>query len=186
MAREIKGKSKDTPEKRMEVFANEYITDFNGTRAYKAAGYSEKGAAAGASRLLINVKVKALISKLVEQRCDELAITKSRVLRELALMGFANMHDYVTINSEGQADIDLSALTRDKAAAIQEITVDTTGGTGDGERRQVLRTKFKLSDKRGSLELLGNNLKLFSEKHEITGAEGAPLAISIKLVKSNE
>jgi phage terminase small subunit len=86
-------------------------------------------------------------------------------------MGFANMKDFMTVDAKGQlADFDYAKLTRDHAAAIQEITVDTTGGAGDGERKLVLRTKFKLAPKRESLELLGKHLRLFTDKLEVSGS----------------
>jgi phage terminase small subunit len=78
---------------------------------------------------------------------------------------------YVRPADNGNFDLNLDDVSLDDWAAVQEITVDATGGKGDGERRKVLRTKFKLADKRGSLELLGSHLKLFTEKIEITGDE---------------
>lgn len=155
--------------KKQQLFADEYLIDLNATRAYIAAGYSKKGARAGAARLLANVNVQAYIAKKQTKRLEKLEITGERVLQELAKMGFANMLDYVTIGKDGQADVDFSQLTRDQAAAIHEISVDTTGGTGDGERRQVLRTKFKLASKTAALELLGKHLELFTEKLKLTG-----------------
>jgi len=79
------------------------------------------------------------------------------------------MHDYIKTNAMGNAYIDLSALTRDQAAAIQEITVEEyTEGRGE-EARDIKRTKFKLAEKRGSLELLGKYLKMFTDKVEHAG-----------------
>lgn len=163
---------------KQEMFIAEYLIDLNGTRAAIASGYSAKTAESQASRLLSNVKVAAVIAERQEKRLAKLEITAERVLREIALMGFCNMLDYVTIGKDGQADIDFSNLTREQAAAIQEITVDTTGGAGDGERRLVLRNKFKLGDKRGSLELLGRHLKLFTDKLEVSGFDGMAEAIA--------
>ena len=154
---------------KQEIFIAEYLVDLNATRAAISAGYSAKTADTQGARLLVNVKVAAEIAKQQGKRLAKLEITAERVLNELALMGFANMLDYISIGKDGQADIDLSALTREQAASIQEITVDTTGGAGDGERRLVLRNKFKLGDKRGSLELLGRHLKLFTDKLELSG-----------------
>lgn len=151
------------------IFIAEYLIDLNATRAAISAGYSAKTADTQGARLLVNVKVAAEIAKKQGKRLEKLEITAERVLGEIALLGFANMMDYISINGEGQADIDLSKLTREQAASIQEITVDTTGGAGDGERRLVLRNKFKLGDKRGSLELLGRHLKLFTDKLELSG-----------------
>jgi hypothetical protein len=53
-------------------------------------------------------------------------------------------------------------------ACISEITEDTTGGSGDGERRAVLRTKVKFWDKTRGLEMLGRHLKLYTDivRHE--------------------
>ena len=167
-----KGKSQDN---RKKTFIHEYVKDFNATRAYIAAGYSEDGATQGASRLLANVKVREAVEKQVERQCNELAITKSRILRELALMGFSNMHDYINVQN-GDPFVDLSKLSREQAAAIQEITseVYVDHYEGEGEDRQpveVKRTKFKLGDKRGSLELLGKHLKLFTDKVEVAGLD---------------
>lgn len=151
-------------ELRYEIFAREYVLDLNGTRAVIAAGYSPKGADSKASQLLGNVRVQKLIAELVEKRAKRLDLTADKVLEELSRMGFSNMLDYVKTQPDGSAYIDLSELTREQAAAIQEITVDEyTEGSGD-QARPVKRTRFKLSDKRGSLELLGRYLKLFGDK----------------------
>lgn len=69
-------------------------------------------------------------------------------------MGFSNMLDYIAIQTDGSATVDLSRLTRDQASAVQEVTVDEyTEGRGE-DARDVKRIKFKLADKRGSLELI--------------------------------
>ena len=157
---------------RWQLFAREYVIDLNGTKAAIAAGYSEKTAEAAASRLLRNVKVQALIDKLTAERAKRLDITADRVLEELSRMAFANMLDYMGVQQNGSAFVDLSKLTREQAAAIQEITVDEyTEGRGE-EARQVKRTRFKLADKRGSLELLGKHLKIFTDKVEHSGQVG--------------
>ena len=141
--------------------------DLNATRAAIASGYSPKGAEQTGSVLTRNPKVAEEIAKKQGKRLQKLEITADRVLGELAKMGFANMLDYMNIEDGKITDFDYSRLTRDQAAAIQEITMDTTGGAGDGERKLVLRTRFKLGDKRGSLELLGKHLKLFTDKIEL-------------------
>lgn len=152
------------------LFVAEYLANgFNATQAAISAGYSASTAQEQGSRLLSNVMVAREIERVQKPRLERLGITAERVLQELALMAFANMLDYMTVGDNGHADVDLSKLTREQAAAIQEISVDTTGGSGDGERRQVLRTRFKLCDKRGSLELLGKHLKLFTDKVEASG-----------------
>ncbi len=72
--------AKQKTDLRYEIFAREYVLDLNGTRAAIAAGYSEKGAEAAASRLLRNVKVHKLIADLSSHRAKKLDITAEYVL----------------------------------------------------------------------------------------------------------
>jgi phage terminase small subunit len=158
---------------RYERFAREYVIDLNAPRAAIAAGYSEKRAHVTGYQLVANRRVAKIIERLQTQRASKLEIKADRVAEELARLGFSNMMDYMRIDEEGKpTGLDLRNLTRDQAACIQEITEDTTGGSGDGERRLILRTKFKLADKAKNLELLGRHLGMFQDKLQITGIEG--------------
>jgi phage terminase small subunit len=102
----------------------------------------------------------------MDRRAERLEISADKVLQEIAVLGFANMGDYIQVQQDGSFYIDFSKLTRQQKAAIQEATVEEyTEGRGD-EARNVKRTKFKLCDKGINLERLGKHLKLFTEKHE--------------------
>jgi phage terminase small subunit len=159
-----------TPKQAM--FVREYLIDLNATKAAERAGYSKRTANAQGSRLLANVSVAAAISAKSQKRAEKLEITADRVLNELALLGFSNMMDFLNVSEGGAVTVDLSKLTRDQAAAIQEVTVEEyverTGPEAE-DVEKVKRTKFKLSDKRGSLELLGRYLKLFTDRVELDG-----------------
>lgn len=97
------------------------------------------------------------------------ALTRAKVLEELARIGFSNMMDYITINPQGEAFVDFSQLTREQAAAIGSIDVEEyTEGRGE-DARQVKRTKFRLLDKKGALVDLGKHLGLFIDRKEIGG-----------------
>lgn len=171
----VKEKTAKKVDLRREVFIREYLVDFNGQRAAVAAGYAEKSARITASHLLDRPEIRDAIAREAEKKTKRLDITVERVLEELGRMGFANMLDYVTIQERGSAFVDLSKLTREQAAAIQEITVEEYAeGRGD-DARDVKRTRFKLGDKRGSLELLGRYLKLFTDKFEHCGLGGGPI-----------
>ncbi len=160
-------------------FAHEYVIDLNATRAAIAAGYSRKGARRAGTRLSTNVHVKALIAELTKKSADVLDLKAENVLRELQLMGFSNMLDYTQVHN-GELVHDFSKLTREQAAAIQEITVEEyTEGRGK-DARDIKKTRFKLSDKRGSLELLGKHLKLFNERLDIGNADDKPFQILVQ------
>lgn len=171
-------------ETRHPIFAREYVLDLNGTRAAIAAGYAPKSAKVTASRLLTKANVKTLIAELTKAKADKLDLKAEHVLEELKRMAFSNMLDYIKVQ-DGDAFIDLSKLTREHAAAIQELTVEEyTEGRGE-EKRDIKKTRFKLCDKRGSLELLGRYLKLFTDRVEAGGLNGEPFKVIVEHIGAN-
>jgi phage terminase small subunit len=88
-------------------------------------------------------------------------------------IGLANMQDYV---GEDFAVREISTLTRDQAAALAEITVETFMDGRGNKAREVRRVKFKLADKLAALGHLGRHHKLFTDMHEHTGKGGKPLS----------
>jgi phage terminase small subunit len=158
-------------------FVAEYLTDLNGTQAAIRAGYSAKTAQEQGSRLLSNVMVAAAIEAAQQARAHRTGVTADRVVAELALIGFANMADYMRATDGGDPYLDFSALSRDQAAALQEVTVDRyTEGHGE-DKRDVKRVKFKLADKRAALVDLGRHLGLFVDRHEHSGPDGRPIQV---------
>lgn len=147
-------------------FLKAYLKSGNATQAAIEAGYSEKAARSCGQRLLTNADIKAAVQKSL----NKLEISAETVLSEIAKLAFSNMGDYLEPSQDGTQFVPkFKDLTREQMAAIQEIKVDMTGGTGDGERKQVQRTTFKLADKGLNLERLGRNLKLFTDKLEVSG-----------------
>ncbi len=164
-----------------EAFVANLLKGMTQGPAYIAAGYRAEGHAAEAcaNKLLKNAEVAARLAELqaavTEKAVERTAITKERVLDELGKLGFSNMLDYVSPRDDGLVHIDLSALTRDQAAAIQEVTIDQyEEGEGD-EAKTVNKVKFKLSDKRAALVEIGKHLGMFKDKLEITGKDGGAI-----------
>jgi phage terminase small subunit len=154
---------------KQKLFVAEYLKDLNATQAAIRAGYSPKTAEQQGHQLLKKPSVSQAVGAKAEKRLEKLDISAERILEELAKLAFANMADYITITKEGEAFVDLSKLTREQAAAIQEISVDeSAGGAGDGRRERVQRTRFKLAPKIAALELLGKHKELFTEKIKVT------------------
>jgi phage terminase small subunit len=160
------------------IFVKEYLVDLNATQAATRAGYSAKTAYSAGQRLLKHVDVAAALASAMEKRAAKLDITAERVLGELALIGFANMQDYVRITHEGDPYINLSEMTREQAAAIAEVTTeDFTDGRGE-DARDVRRVKLKFHDKKGALTDLGRHLGLFREKLEVDVSEDLAAVIA--------
>lgn len=157
---------------RHEVFCREYLKDLNATRAAIAAGYKSKAARQQGYRLLTKGHIEKRLAELQTERLRGLDITAERVLGEIARLAFSNMQDYLKIDKDGIPVGDYSNLNHEQWAAVQEVVTDHTGGTGDGWKRLVLRTRFKLANKTQNLELLARHLGLLNDKLKITGFEG--------------
>jgi hypothetical protein len=75
------------------------------------------------------------------------------------------MGDYIKISEDGRSfELALHDLTRDHTAAIQEVEI-IPGKHGS-------RSKFKLSNKKDALELIGRHLKMWTDKTELVNADG--------------
>lgn len=165
--------SNSTKPTRSALFVAEYLVDLNATKAAERAGYSKRTARSQGNRLLTKADIQKAVQAGMDRRAEKIGITAERVLDELALLGFANMLDYITVGPNGSAVVDLSKLTRAQAAAISEIVVEEfTERTGVDENgkpifENVRRTRFKLTDKRAALVDLGRHLKLFTDRVEV-------------------
>lgn len=165
---------------KQERFCEEYLVDLNATAAARRAGYSAQTAGAIGGENLGKPEIASRIAELRKARSEKVQVDAERVLRELCLLGFSNMADFVRTQEDGSAYTDFSMLTREQAAAIQELTVEEyTEGRGE-EAKPVKRTKFKLADKKGALVEIGRHLGMFDDKLKLTGADGGPLTVVIK------
>jgi phage terminase small subunit len=145
-------------------FVEEYLVDLNATQAAKRAGYSQRTAFAIGRENLHKPSIQAALTAAMDDRARRTEITADRVLRELALIGFANMADYMRAGPSGDPVLDFSRLTREQAAALVEVTVeDFMDGRGE-DARAVRRVKFKLADKRAALVDMGKHLGMFVER----------------------
>jgi phage terminase small subunit len=145
-------------------FLKSYLRHGNATRAALEADYSENSAYSQGHDLLKHPEIK----KAVQKHFEKMDITAEKVVREIGLVAFSNMGDYVAPSIDGtQLVPDFSGVTRDQLGCIQEIRIDETGGGGgDGKRERVQRTTFKLAPKLQALELLAKHFKLLTDKVE--------------------
>lgn len=153
------------------AFVAEYLIDLNATQAAIRAGYSAKAAKVTGHRLLTNANVAAAIQKQMDERSKRTGITADRVLEELAKVGFANAADYFEWGPGGITVRDQGDLTPEQTAVVAEVsqTITKEGGT----------IRVKLHDKLGALEKIGRHLKMFTDRHEHTGADGTPLTVQV-------
>ena len=132
-------------------FADEYIIDLNGTRAYKAAYPSVKNdhtATVNAGRLLTNADVKSYVDK----RIAEIRSKKTAEATEVM--------EYLTSVMRGESTADV-------------VVVD-----GDGAR--IINKNPDEKERLKAAELLGKRFGLFRENVEIGGKMGVTIVDDIK------
>lgn len=149
--------------KKQKVFVDEYLIDLNATQAAIRAGYSKKTANNIGPELLGKTCVANAVQEAIKKREQRNEITQDRVLNEIAKLAFSNIQDIY--DKDGEL-IPIDKLPRDVAAAIQEINQDSISGD---DNETIIKRKYKLSDKKASLELLGKHLGIFTEKIKIEG-----------------
>lgn len=110
---------------KQKIFADEYLIDLNGTRAYKVAYPNTKKdntAASAAVRMLRNVKVKSYIDEQLEKMKSERVADAQEVLEYLtSIMRGEEKEETLIGRGEGEqgiTDIEVGAKDRIKAAEL--------------------------------------------------------------------
>lgn len=142
-----------------ERFCQEYLKDLNATQAAIRSKYSEKTAHSQGPRLLDHVGVRARIQELMDARAKRVEVTTDFVLGELLKLASVDLSKAYDEMGSLLPIHEIPKETRMAIAGIETI-VDQDGG---------VTKKIKLWDKPRSLELLGKNLKLFTDKVEHSG-----------------
>lgn len=128
---------------KQQIFADEYLKDLNGTRAYKAAYPNVKKdsvASANAVRLLGNAKVKTYIDEQLEKMHNERTADAQEVL------------EYLTSVMRGKQ------------------TEEVLRGVGMGEQTKT-NIEVGAKDRLKAAELLGKRHALFTDKVDVAGTQ---------------
>ena len=140
-------------------FCEEYIFDFNGTRAATVAGYSQNTSAEIASENLTKPNIQAYIKELQSNLEKTSGISRLKVLREhekLAFSSIAHLHNTWIERKE------FDKLTDEQKAGIAEISTQTRQVTEwQGETPVPVTVEFvkvKLYDKQKSLDSISRML----------------------------
>lgn len=172
------------------IFANEYLIDLNGTRAYKEAYPHVKNdntAAAAATRLMNVPEIKEYIDERIKDRLGRIEVTQDNVIQELAAVAFANCSEYSKVvtkpvmmktpsgdyvpalDSEGnQMYCQAVEITETKELTRRQIKA--ISGIKQGKNGIELSTYDKVK----ALELLGKHLGIFKDKVEVSGNVNNP------------
>lgn len=143
-----------------KVFCNEWIFDFNGSRAYKVAfpGCADSTARTEASKLLTNPNIRAFTRLLQDNLAETSGISRLRVIKEhekLAFSSIAHLHNTWIERKE------FDQLTDDQKACISQIETQTRmerNPIEDGPPIQIDFVKIRLYDKQKSLDAINKML----------------------------
>ena len=105
-------------------FVEEYLVDLNATQAAIRAGYSKRSARIQGHENLTKPHIEAAISAAQQARSKRTEITQDMVVRELGMLAFSNMGDYMTVTEDGGVLFDFSSMTREQAAAIGKLVIE--------------------------------------------------------------
>lgn len=148
-------RTKITP--RVEIFINEYLVDFNVSRASRAAGYKH---VSSGFFLLKKPTIAAEINRRKQKRLKNLDITGDRVLAEIARCAFFDLRKFY--NPDGTLK-KITELDDDTAPALAGLKVIERKPKGRAKASAVEK-EYKLSNRLGALEMLGRYLNLFDQK----------------------
>lgn len=156
-----------------QAFCEEYLMCMNATKAYLKVypDSSRKSASASGIRLLGIVRISEEIKRLREDRAERCAIEADDIIKELKLLAFSDMEDYVEFGPNGVTLKEISELPPEMSRAIAKVS-HHLGAEGAGT------VEFKLHDKRPALVDIGKHIGMFPNKHELELPQGLTIKIA--------
>lgn len=157
---------------RNAAFVASYLKCRNATQAAIAAGYSEGTARQQGSRLLTNAVIRAEIdahqAEVLEQVKVDTGISLERTLAEIARIAFFDPRRMFNEKGEPRS---ITELDDETAAVVAGLDVlEEWEGSGDDRRLVGYVKKWKLSDKKGALDMLMKHLGGYKVDNEQAGA----------------
>jgi phage terminase small subunit len=166
---------------KQKLFCDEYIKDFNATRAYKEAYPNckkDESARVNGSKLLTKTNISEYIEQQKEQLKNKMEITQERVLQEMARIAFGDVRKLYNKNG-GLKNI--QDLDDDTAAILTGIeTTEEFDGYGQDREQIGYTKKVKMADKTKALDMLGKYFGMFKEKVEVNQDKPFEVNINIK------
>lgn len=148
---------------RQRAFIEHYLICLNATESARRAGYIGDANTVG-PRLLANPAIR----RIVDARMAEMKLTADEVLRRLSDHATSSMGDFIRVNDDGSAVLDLAkAKAEDKLHLIKKLKTTTrTIRHQDDEPEVVITTEIELHDPQAALVNVGRHHKLFTDKVE--------------------
>lgn len=171
--------------KQHKIFVDEYLIDFNASRAYRVAFprvKKDSTARTNGSKLLTITNIQNYISKRMHDREIRTEVTQDRVVNELAAIAFQNATDYakvveeqaVFVSDEGKVSFLMNEdgtprmINNVRLTESDHLTIDQKKAIA-GIKKGRNGIEVASLDKLKALELLGRHLGMFTDKTELSG-----------------
>lgn len=146
---------------KQRAFVAFYLTHWNATKAAIEAGYSERSASSISSETLGKPEVAAAI----KARLTEMTMSADEVLTRLTDHARGGIAPFLVTNENGTiASFNLAPDT--PLHLLKKVSITDKG------------VSIEVYDAQAALALLGKHHGLFIERHEITGKDGGPIALT--------
>lgn len=140
---------------KQKAFCDEYMKDFNGTRAAMVVGYSQKNAKVSATRLLSSAYVQAYLAEKKQVLAEKTEITREMVINGYKNLAFFDVRKFYDKDGYLKKVVDLDDETAFALAGMDVSTTITDFGV------RINTNKIKMSDRKGALDsickMLGYN-----------------------------
>ena len=160
----------ELPTAKMRKFVQEYLVDLNATGAARRAGYSANTASEMGYE---NLRKPQIARAIDEELAADPGITRTRIVDEMAKIAFSNMADYIRVDGDGDAILDLTQANREQLGVIAEASTESITKPGDGKKkpsRTVIKSKVKLYDKLAALDKLARATGAYNDSLELKGS----------------
>ena len=152
-----------------ERFVAEYLIDLNGTQAAKRAGYEgdRYTLKVTASRLLTDANLRAAVREAMKARSRRTRITQDKVLRELAVIAFSDIGDYLDFTGDAIKPKAPKSICGQSRRALASWKTKKTNALQGEKIVETRMDECKLYDKVSALEKVMKHLGMFQQKEPL-------------------
>lgn len=173
---------------KQERFCQEYIIDFNGTRAAVDVRYSKRSARVTACRLLTKANILKRIAELLKDRSERTRISQDMVLYELIGLLTSDIADFVELEEGGELRIKpFNKIPKGKTRVIKSIKEDRIMKDDPKSQDDAMiihdKITFTLHGKEKAIELSMKHLGMLIENIKHSGKIILKHQLSIKDMK---
>lgn len=145
---------------RQTLFVEEYIKDFNGSRAAIAAGYSKSGAGVAASRMLKKDNIQKSVAEAKASRIERVQSESDWLLKTLLEQGDADQIEIIDANGNLKNINEWPAHWRKGLVSSFTTRVDKEGESS---------TEIRFNDRTKILKMIGEhvNVRAFVKQTDV-------------------